>query len=320
MKLFFKNIITFLALPFLGFVLLFFLEYDRQFAWNFIKGDCSDYGHWIYNRIYNHPKPIDVAFIGSSVTKSSVNDYYAEHWFGKQTALDWHFANLSFCQFGRNMNYIILKDLFKKRTVKYVVLEIRQDENLGSHPMFPYLADNVSMFETPLFLNHKYFSDWYFAGVSRIEYWKQKLFYEKQEYEQTESEYGHAYWDQIVDSTLLETVRLGELKLHERQEIPMIRAINMRYPKYYLEKMSQLCKANNVELLFLYTPFYGGIDFLPKELETYRKYGEVFIPPPDVFVNKSHWADKAHINISGAKPNSFWFADEFVSYLKSKEK
>lgn len=320
MKLFLKNILIFLSLPFLGWVLLFTMDYDREFAWNFIKGDCSDYGHWIYNRIYHHPKPIDVAFIGSSVTKSSVNDYFVEHWVQKQTGLDWHFANLSFCQYGRNLNYVILKDLLKKRTVKYVVLEVRQDENFGGHPMFPYLADTESMKGSPVFLNHAYFSDWYYAGVSRVEYWKQTLFYTKLAYEYTEAEYGHAYWSQVVDSTLLEKVKQGELELHKRQEFPIVRAINMQFPKYYIEKMSQLCKANEVELLFLYTPFYGGIEFMPKELKFYQKFGEVFIPPPDVFINKNNWADKTHINIHGAKPNSFWFADEFISYLKKKGK
>jgi hypothetical protein len=320
MKLFLKNTFAFLSLPILGLILIFFVDYDREFAWNFIKRDCSDYSHWIYNRIYHNPKPIDVAFIGSSVTKSSVNDFYTEQAFQKQTQLNWHFANLSFCQFGRNLYYVLLKDLLKERRVKYVVLEIRQDENFTGHPLFPYLADTESLCEAPLFLNHKYFSDLYLASVSRIEYWKQNIFYQKKVYETEMSDYGHAYWGQIVDSTLLEKVKLGEIKLHERQEFSIFRAINLRYPRYYIKKISQLCKANGAELLFLYTPFYGGIEFLPKELEFYKKYGEVFIPPPDVFVNKKLWADQTHINIHGAKPNSFWFADVFVDYIKSKEK
>jgi hypothetical protein len=320
MKLFLKNISLFLLLPLLGLILLFFVDYDREFAWNFIKGDCSDYGRWIYNRIYHNPKSIDVAFIGSSITKSSANDFYAEQAFQKQMQLDWHFANLSFCQYGRNLYYVLLKDLLKERQVKYVVLEIRQDENFSGHPMFPYLADRESLFESPLILNPSYFSDLYLAGVSRVEFWKQNIFYQKKVYEKEVSDYGHAYWGQIVDSTLLDEVRLAEKKLHERQEFPIVRAINLRYPRYYIEKTSQLCKANDVELLFLYTPFYGGIEFLPKELEFYKEYGEVFIPPADVFVNKNHWADKAHLNIHGAKPNSFWFGDVFANYLKSKEK
>ncbi len=308
----------FLTLPFLGLVLLFNLDYDREFAWNFLKGDCSDYANWIYNRIYNNPKPVDVAFIGSSVTKSSINDFLLEKTFRKHSQLDWHFANLSFCQYGRNMNFVILKDLLTKKDVKFLVLEVRQDENRFGHPMFPYLADNETVLASHLLFNHDCFRDLYLASVSRVEYWKQRIFYKKPDYEKNERDYGHAYWNQVVDSTKLEVIGLGEVKLHQKKEIPIFRSMNMQYPKYYIEKINRLCKTHDVELLFLYTPFYGGIGFPPKELAFFQRFGEVFIPPASFFEKKSNWADRVHINIHGANPNSIWFAEEFIAYLKRK--
>ena len=102
----------------LGLVVLFYLNYDKAFAWNFIEGDCGGHGNWVWNRIYNNPKTIDVAFIGSSVIIAGINDQVVEDSFRRQTDLDLNFANLGYCRFGRNLSYAILKELFGQRNVK----------------------------------------------------------------------------------------------------------------------------------------------------------------------------------------------------------
>ena len=319
MKLFLKNIFTFLTLPFLGFVLLFYLDYDREFAWNFIEGDCGGHGNWIYNRIYNNQKPIDVAFIGSSSIIAGINDEIVEDSFQRQTKLDLHFANLGYCRFGRNLGFVVLKDLLKNRKVKYVVLEVRRDEDRSSHPMFPYLSDSESVLRPAVFFNRDLFSDIYLAAVSRIEFLKQNIFYEKKVFKLDDNSFGHAGFANVADPILLEEIRLKRMKNLKRYENKFFRNLNMKYPRFYLDKINELCIEYDAELLFLYTPSFGYIDYLPKELDTYQKYGKVLVPPAAIFENKDHWADEVHINSNGSKLNSYWFVNIFAEYLQDQK-
>ena len=319
MKLFLKNIIVFSVLPVLGMVVLFYLNYDKSFAWNFIEGDCGGHGNWVWNRIYNNPKPIDVAFIGSSAIIAGINDQVVEDSFQNQTNLDMHFTSLGYCRFGRNMSYVILKELLEEREVKYIVVEARFDEDRSSHPMFPYLADSEDVLKPPWFLNQSFLPDIYLASIGRVEYWKQQILYEKKSYPNDDNPFGHASSKAIADPNVLEEFRQRRIEKEKHPENAFVRTLNLSYPRSYLEKINQLCEVHDAELLFLYLPAFGAISYPPKELQTYEKYGPVLMPPSDIFENKNHWADEIHINNVGSEANSFWFANEFTSYLEKRK-
>ena len=186
--------------------------------------------------------------------------------------------------------------------------------------MFPYLADSEDVLKPSLFVNQAVFSDFYIASVSRIEYWKRQLLYDKKVYPNDENPFGHASSKAIADPNVLKEFYQKLSKKEPKTPNAFERTINLSYPRSYLEKISNLCKANNVELLFLYLPSFGAIEFQPKEMETYKKYGSILIPPATIFNDKNHWSDKSHINEAGGRLNSFWFANEFATYLKKRKK
>ena len=140
--------------------------------------------------------------------------------------------------------------------------------------------------------------------------------YEKKTYAIDDNAFGHASSKAIADPNILEEFRQRRIEKENNPENAIARTLNLRYPRSYLEKINQLCELHEVELLFLYIPAYGAISYSPKELQTYEKYGPVLMPPSDIFENKNHWADEIHINNVGSEANSFWFANEFASYLE----
>ena len=169
MKRFLKNTILFLALPITGLAFLFLPDYDKAFAWHFIKGDCGGHGARMYDRIYENTKPVDMAFLGSSHIISALNDEQIEDSIQSQ-GIDLHFANLGYCRLGRNMTYVLFKELMKKKQTKYVILEVRNDEDRYSHPMFPYLAKSEDIWNPVILFNRDLFSDIYLATTARVEY------------------------------------------------------------------------------------------------------------------------------------------------------
>ena len=317
LKRFIKNSFLFLSLPITGLILMFLADYDKSFAWNFIEGDCGGHGAWVHDRIYENPKPIDIAFIGSSHIISALDDEQIEIAF-QEKGHNLHFANLGYCRLGRNMSFVLVKALLEEKKTKYLVVEIRNDEDRYSHPMFPYVADTEDIWNPVLLFNRDVLTDMYYAGIARKEYWKQKLFYKKPKVEPDLQAYGHASSAAVVQADILEQKRASRIKKASQEESRASRDFYMKYPRAYLEKMAQLCDSKGVKLLFLYTPSFGYIDIPPKELQTYQKYGKVLIPPTAIFNNTDYWADDVHLNEAGGQACSEWFTQRFESIIREE--
>ena len=89
---------------------------------------------------------------------------------------------------------------------------------------------------------------------------------------------------------------------------PLERYFYMTYSRIYLKKLSELCIENNIRLKFLYIPGYGSNEKAPLEMMTYQKYGDVLIPPHEIFADPDNWGDENHLNRAGAEKLSEWVA------------
>jgi hypothetical protein len=133
---------------------IFMMPVSRQYAYSFVtRGGCEGRSSWIFQRIFKDTTVIDVAFIGSSHTMSAVNDAMIEEQFDGVTQLHWHFCNLAYCGFGRNINYIVAKDLLHKKRVKLLVLEIRESEGTLGHGNFAQVASPMDVLNAPMAFN-----------------------------------------------------------------------------------------------------------------------------------------------------------------------
>lgn len=308
MKRFIINILLF-CLPIVAW--LFFKwsqDNNPQFAANFTKGDCSEIGVFVHDRIVQNKAKIDIAFFGTSHTIDAIDDEYLSKQLNKNV------VNLGYCHLGRNLQALFVELLFTSRNEQLpekIILEVRENEETSSHPMYAYWADSEQMFQTPF--NRDYFSDWYTYTISRIEYDKSIMLQRK--YKDVDKQFGHRKANKDTINTValdgfkerhtkrLESVKNNFQNTHFNDQI-------YRLPKYYLNKIHQLCEANNVELQFIYLPSFSSVDIEPQHLEFYQNLGKIIVPPKEIWDNQDYWFDKSHVNVTGSKALSQWLATQ----------
>jgi hypothetical protein len=104
-------------------------------------------------------------------------------------------------------------------------------------------------------------------------------------------------------------VRKPEMTLLERN-------FKMKFPRKYLKKINAICKQEDIRVYFMYIPEYASNCPLPKEYQTYKKYGKILIPPHEIFDTAAHWHDEDHLNQAGAKELSEWVTAELKNDLQ----
>ena len=91
-----------------------------------LQNDCYGYAGWIYDRIYTNPNPVDIAFVGSSHTINGVDDKLINSKIqGKQV------TNFGYCRPGRNLDYLMVRDLIEKKHPELIILEMREYDAPG---------------------------------------------------------------------------------------------------------------------------------------------------------------------------------------------
>jgi len=318
MKKFLRKLLLFVSVFIAGLIYLFSKENDKAFAYHYIEGDCYNHGAWIYDRIFNNPQRIDVAFIGSSGTIHSVNEKVVEDNL-EGAAKDLKICNLGYCRLGTNLYYVLVKDLLKQKKIKYLFLEVRANEDYYSHPMFPYLADTKDLLCPQLLYNRDIISDYYDALTERIVFEKQKLFPELSTYGYNPELYGYGSSSQVADSNMLEIAKQRKASSAKKKESSGSREFHLRYPLAYLDKVIELAKAHEIKIIFYYVENYGTVYAEPQVQDYYKAHGELWIAPREIGNNKSNWMDENHLNDNGAREYSEWLAKK-ISRMESLAK
>ena len=105
----------------------------------------------------------------------------------------------------------------------------------------------------------------------------------------------------------LEKVKIQKLRKGEkaRLEPPWSRFIS----KKYLGKIIALARRRRIEVKFVFLPSYGDLETQPGDLEFYKKYGEVLLPPAAIFQSTEYRVDADHLNAEGASELTVWLAE-----------
>ena len=295
----------------IGIVALFMAPLDKQYAYHFLKNECDDKGAWIYDRIFQNPAPVDVAFIGSSRTKAAVIEDTLEAAFSRYNKIV-SVANMGYCRWGRNLDYALVKDLFKNRQPKYIVLEVHEEEERLSHIDFAYMADARDVLMPEMLFNQEIVTDVFHGLIIRFDVWKHRLIYAPAfGYDSLRHSYqAHGYSTEVFDAAALAAVK------KERQHPKYIsgdfeNSINNKYPRAYLRRIVSLAHEHHCAVLFLYLPGYGSLP--PAELDYYRHFGIVFVPPARILDSIANWRDPDHLNSNGSKLLSAWLAAQMAS-------
>ncbi|NJM14980.1 MAG: hypothetical protein HC896_06000 [Bacteroidales bacterium] len=300
MKKLLRNIIFFF-IPII--VVIAILPVDKRLKYQGLKDDCFNHGIWIYDRLFNNEKPIDIAFIGSSHTINGINDKLIN-----ENIECGKVVNLGYCRLGRNLSYVFLKELLTQKHIKHLILEVREDEDRYSHPIFPYVANSRDVLLPNPFFNRDILADIWTHLSYKTEIF-QDIIYKQEKYAPlSTNDFGIASSNDTATSTYLDEIALKRSVL-KPPLTKLERNFHMNFARKYLSKISKLCNKNNVQISFLYLPAYGSPYEKPKEFETYSKYGEILIVPKNILENKNNWHDDGHLNQAGAKELSLWLSD-----------
>src|ERR1043165_4170457 len=301
MKKFLLHIFLFLLTLVAGVVILFSIPVDRKYAYNFIsKGGCQGRPPWIYQRIYEDTTAIDIAFIGTSHTMNAVNDEWLEKTLFDSTGKRLTVRNLSFCGFGRDFDYVLVKDLVEHKKVKALVLEVRENESQLGHLSFPYVATSSELFTAPKYFNRSYLPAIYKALLFRLQYLRESFTHEdiRHQTEIAASPFGFNGNNGIANPEDLDKEARKALEREKKKNASIENALNT-LPQGYINQIADLAKANGVKLLFIYLPAYEN-RMSETELKTfYAPKGQIIFPDEQVLRDKANWADYEHLNISG---------------------
>jgi hypothetical protein len=295
-----KNIILFIVPFLMGIIVLFLIPVNKNFSYHFVKGECDDKASWIYHRIFEEEKSIDIAFTGASQTSCVIMDEYIEKELIYLSGKAKNVANLGYCRRGRDIQYVMLKELFRYKKPSVLVIEVAEDEPKKSHPVFPYLAESKDLWSSFIIFNQRYLLNIWKGIVVRFEYLKSRLFQNEIQSIHDQPQFGYIPSDQVAPGEVLFQNKKDWQNRISNTKSASVRNIELNYSKHYLEKIVQLAQNNNCKVLFLYLPESGSEMKTPLLQEYYKDLGELIILPDSIISNHSNWKDATHFNDSGA--------------------
>lgn len=300
-----KKLILHIALFLLpAVILVLIIPVDVRMKYAGLKNDCFNHGIWIHDRIHHNPDPVDIAFLGSSHTINGIDDRIISESLTPIKA-----ANFAYCRLGRNLDYVLLKEILKKKKISKLVVEVREREDRYSHPVFPYIASTPDVVYPFLIFNRDTFKDIWYHLSYKIETGQDVIYKRDSIPDYRQEDFGFAGHYDTALASLLDEIKIKR-NLPKKEESKYMKEFHLNYPRGYLRKISQICKENQIALCFLYLPSYGNQNKVPEALSLYEELGIILIPPDTIFDNPLNWHDENHLNINGARLLSQWLADQ----------
>ena len=292
----FKKIISFLTFSILLLVILIGLNHLFKKEYSAIK----------YDDFYASPNEFDVLFYGSSLVQVGI--YPTEIW-EKTGVLSYNMGNYAE---EIPMTYWVMKNSFDFHKPKIAVVDLGginfQCDNKVNGENKHYFLDTLPLSKNKIgaindIIEKKYKMEYIWSFSTYHTRWKE-LFNE--EYDECKNGMGAAMH-------LMLTYFDGQYK--DAEDAPLsISKMN----KEYLEKIVQLCKENNVELLFTNLPTAGSRQAeLRKWCEEYSIQNNIdYINFQDISVvdTRCDFTDVSHLNAKGAKEISLYIGN----YLQKK--
>ncbi|MFC2175570.1 hypothetical protein ACFLR1_01200 [Bacteroidota bacterium] len=275
---------------------VFFTPLNKRFAYSFIKGDCSGRGKWVYDRIYENEKPIDVAFIGTSVGWGLFDDKTLSKKLSKHNKKEVSVANLSYCRPGFNLRTLLIEELIATKKPKQIVIELRWKPSKGGHPMYGYVATTKMLLSPATFLYQPYTTDLKNALVTRWEQIKNNLLYPKEAYRADRADYGYAARTDTADQRYMANLFESIKKKDPYPSLTLQESIHFYVYWKNMEYIANLCTDNNIELLLCYVNQFGRPINAPRFKNRLEAIAPVIYPPDSIFQTPTNYWDVVHVN------------------------
>lgn len=292
---------------------------------------------WIYERIHFDATPIDVAFIGTSHTQSGIDSRTVEQNMACE-GQSVHVVNMAVPHLGRDIEFLVVRELLEHRRVKTLVLEVQSLESRAPHPGFQRLATVKDIATAPIFINTGLFENWARLPMRQLvlaaKTWMPQYFGMRTIFDQKDYEGSHFDDTLMLHGTTVERTAVhsrehfeGDLKKIQEDirnknalthKVERIAGVNSnllyRYNDYYLNKIIGLAKQHGVELIFLYLPYLDA-PHAPERTAWMAGKGPMLVPS-GVIHEAALWQNADHLNHDGAQILSRWTADQLVGMSK----
>ena len=296
------------------------LPHDRYHRFQTHHNVTTRKADWIYERLHFDKTPIDVAIIGTSRSAGGLSGPHIERAYCLATGRRIHVANLAIPVTGRNMHYVVAKELARTKTVQLAVLELNEIESRRPHKGFIFLADSIDVVTAPVAINLNFASDLLRLPGRQIELFLKGLFAKPDLRMRFDPD---SYAGPHMDLTQVMYSIDGKMKsrdvVHAKTEMefmrkiraagasptylmpPLLRPLEYRFPRRYVDKARRAIQKAGGALAFSYIPAYGAADYpdiLRDELalrETILELGA------DIPADHSLWLDATHLNATGAR-------------------
>lgn len=342
MRAFFRQFALGALVMSLTLLVMIMLPHDTYTRWQAVKIEAFARLGWIYERIHYDDTPIDIAFIGTSHTMMGINtqsfeDGLAAAGVRSDDKRCLQVVNLAVPSYGRDLHWIIGRELLKNRHIKTLVLEVFENETRKAHPLFVHVADTDDILEAPILINQNYLHNLvrlpYRQLALAIKSLSPESFGLKTHFDPADYDGSNVDNTRIinVDGAALSPVRDHVMDFHQLEatskanlaakNLHMLgdwgQAYEYAVPNHYLTALLDLAKEQGVNVVFLYLPQYG-MPPRPVDEHPYQGRGD-WIYVNDLLQHPDYWFDEAHLNAQGAAEVTRRVQSEFVSRWQSSE-
>jgi hypothetical protein len=326
-------LLALLAICFISYcVFTYLLPHDRYVRYQQLSGSDLFRSRWVYERIHYDKTPIDVAIIGSSRLETSVSAPILEKELSEQLGRRIHVANLAIPQEGRNLHYLVTRELIENRPETRIILVSVVEQAELSHPAFRYLAEPVDLLHAPLLLNHYYFLDAAFLPYRQMSYFIQTRFPNwfgvsrtfRKDYQGTAFDTTYSFY--LPSGKLVDRFHTAPENKLEADSENLINSyggpshqpsrwhmLNNPLEQEYTQRLVDVASQHCVETVFVRLPFYKSPPRMYDE-DLYRRLGPL-LDAEQLSNDPNDYSDVGHFNRYGTNLVSSWLKDAIAPYL-----
>jgi hypothetical protein len=291
-----------------------FLPEDAYQRWKILDSSLNGRLRWIYERINYDPRPIDVVILGDSraqlgFSAAAIEQQLAER--GK----DANVVNFGIFGQGRNIEWVILDEVFKAKSPKLVVVEVEDPPDPFGHELFRDVASPEAIVSAPKENLHQYLFDLAYLPRRKFKLFFANLFpelfglpkqFDPQAYELNRTDFTTNFlseFGKMVD--MMHPVPREILLGQKSEQASLLQWLAREYARrngggnrFYIRKIAEEAKAHGAHLIFDYVPAFrtpetvGDLGFL-------KQYGPV-IDNNDLAPRDELFKDSTHLNHAGA--------------------
>ncbi len=296
--------------------------HDPYYRWQELQTQFSRKGDWIYERLHFDPTRLDIALVGTSRTANGFSGPEVERAYCVATGRRVRVANFGYAGTGRNIEYVIAKEVVRTKHPALVLAELNEVELRRQHESFIVVAEPLDVLTAPPIINALYVADIGRLPGRQLSLFVKTLFktpnvrpsFDPAAYEGPDMDRSQAL--KMLDGTLRSRfVRVPEKVLEKDLRARRRDQSDIRLPKplqplehhvarHYLRAIERLVAAGGGSLQYVFIPAYKEPTLPPRVLNQLAIDGAVIDLGGAIAFEKEKWRDATHTNAWGSLEQS----------------